>query len=150
MHRRCRPYASTHAHSQLMFAQAIHRASPRREKPLVAINCAAVATNLLESELFGHKKGAFTGADRDEAVRQRQFREDLFYRMSVITIPIPPLRERRADIVPIAARLLERINTQFRTEERGYQDKSLSDSAIAFVKRHDWPGNVRQLYNVLL
>ena len=220
MHRRCRPYASTHAHSQLMFAQAIHRASPRREKPLVAINCAAVAANLLESELFGHKKGAFTGADRDragafqsadggtlfldevgecsldlqakllrvlqppddahpctrrfrpvggdrdiaadvrivaatnrdlhEAVRQRQFREDLFYRMSVITIPIPPLRERRADIVPIAARLLERINTQFRTEERGYHDKSLSDSAIAFVKRHDWPGNVRQLYNVLL
>ncbi len=204
-----------------LFAQAIHRASPRKDKPLVPINCAAVASNLLESELFGHVKGAFTGADRNragafesansgtlfldevgecnldlqakllrvlqppddghpcarrfrpvggdrdatadvrviaatnvdlqDAIRSRKFREDLFYRLAVITIQIPPLRDRRADIPQIAARLLGRINTQFRSDvERGSEDKSLSDSAIAFVKRHDWPGNIRQLFNALL
>jgi DNA-binding NtrC family response regulator len=203
-----------------LIAQAMHRASSRREKPFVAINCAAIATSVLESELFGHVKGAFTGADRpragafesanggtlflDEvgecdldlqakllrvlqppddahpctrrfrpmggdreatadvriiaatnrdlqhAIRSHAFREDLFYRLAVITIHIPPLRERRADIQQIATRLMARMNTQFRAEERGYQDKSLSDSAISFVKRHDWPGNIRQLFNVLL
>jgi len=203
-----------------LFAQAIHRASPRRDKPFQAINCAAITTTLLESELFGHVKGAFSGADRPragafetadggtlfldevgecslelqakllrvlqppddahpstrrfrpvggdhdktadvrivaatnrdlhDAVRRREFREDLFYRLSVVTINIPPLRDRRSDISRIAERLLDRINMQFRSEERGHQDKSLSDSAISFVKRHDWPGNIRQLYNALL
>jgi transcriptional regulator with PAS, ATPase and Fis domain len=237
-----------------LFAQAIHRASPRRDKPWRAINCAAITTTLLESELFGHVKGASSGADRpragafetadggtlflDEvgecslelqakllrvlqpaddahpctrrfrpvggdsdktanvrivaatnrdlhaAIRRREFREDLFYRLSVVTIQIPPLRDRPSDIAPIAQRLLDRINAQFRSEERGYQpvekgdcpspasdssaadrhgpqglspfstggsrDKTFSDSAIAFVKRHDWPGNIRQLYNVIL
>jgi transcriptional regulator with PAS, ATPase and Fis domain len=242
-----------------LFAQAIHRASPRRDKPWRAINCAAITTTLLESELFGHTKGAFSGADRPragafetadggtlfldevgecslelqakllrvlqpsddahpctrrfrpvggdsdktsnvriiaatnrdlhDAMHRREFREDLFYRLSVVTIQVPPLRDRRSDIPHIAQRLLDRINAQFRSEERGSQpvekgdcpsptspfptsspsaanrhgpqglspystggsrDKSFSDSAIAFVKRHDWPGNIRQLYNVIL
>lgn len=204
-----------------MFAQAIHRASPRADKPFLAINCAAIARELLESELFGHKKGAFTGAagDRDGAFKEADggtlfldevgecdldlqakllrvlqppsdsspchrvfrpvgaerdlesnvrviaatnrdlvtaissgaFREDLYYRLAVVTVNIPPLRERRSDIGAIANGLLQRINRQLELEgEPGYDHKSLSASAISFVKRWDWPGNVRQLYNVLL
>ncbi len=203
-----------------LFAEAIHRASPRRDKPWKAINCAAMTPMLLESELFGHKKGAFTGADRDRAgafetadggtlfldevgecslelqakllrvlqppddahpctrrfrpvggdadktanvrivaatnrdlrqmVNRRDFREDLFYRLAVVTIQLPALRDRRADIPRIAQRLLDRINAQFRAEERSHEDKTFSDSAISFVKRHDWRGNIRQLYNALL
>jgi DNA-binding NtrC family response regulator len=203
-----------------MFAQAIHKSSPRRDKPFLAINCAALSRTLLESELFGHTKGAFTGADRErkgafevsdggtifldeigecdvdtqakllrllqplpgerstirtvprlgdnrerkvdvrilaatnrdlhKAIREGRFREDLYYRLSAITITLPPLRDRRADIPRIAERLLAQINREFRAEEPNYRDKSLSGTAIAFVKRHDWPGNVRQFYNVLV
>ena len=203
-----------------MFAQAIHKASPRRDKPLLAINCAALAKTLLESELFGHTRGAFTGADKErkgafeladggtifldeiaecdletqakllrvlqpisgqgpsvrairrlgddrdrlvdvrviaatnrdlhKAIRDGAFREDLYYRLATVTITLPPLRDRKADISKIAERLLDQINRQFASEEPNYQHKSLSASATAFVKRHDWPGNVRQLYNVLV
>jgi DNA-binding NtrC family response regulator len=203
-----------------MFAQAIHKASPRREKSLLAINCAALSKTLLESELFGHTRGAFTGAEKDrkgafelidggtifldeigecdletqakllrvlqplhgegptirtvrrlgddkdrkvdvrllaatnrdlhKAIREGKFREDLYYRLSAITITLPPLRDRKADIPKIAEKLLDQINRQFRAEEPNYRDKSISGSAMAFVKRHDWPGNVRQLYNVLV
>jgi DNA-binding NtrC family response regulator len=70
--------------------------------------------------------------------------------LSAITITLPPLRDRKADIPAIAERLLDQINRQFQTEEPNYRDKSLSGSAMAFVKRHAWPGNVRQLYNVLV
>ncbi len=203
-----------------MFAQAIHKTSPRRDKSFLAINCAALSRTLLESELFGHAKGAFTGADRDrkgafevidggtifldeigecdletqakllrvlqplpgegptirtirrlgddkdrkvdvrliaatnrdlhKAIREGRFREDLYYRLSAITLTLPPLRDRKADIPKIAERLLDQINRQFKAEEPNYQNKSLSGSAMAFVKRHDWPGNVRQLYNVLV
>ena len=203
-----------------MFAQAIHKASPRRDKLFLAINCAALSKSLLESELFGHTKGAFTGADKDrkgafelidggtifldeigecdietqakllrvlqplhgegptirtirrvgddkdrkvdvrliaatnkdlhEAIREGGFRKDLFYRLSAISITLPPLRDRKADIPKIAEKLLDQVNRQFKAEEPNYLDKSLSASAMAFVKRHDWPGNVRQLYNVLV
>lgn len=203
-----------------MFAQAIHQASPRRDKPFVAVNCAALFETLLESELFGHAKGAFTGAseqrngvfeeasggtifldeigetspgtqakllrvlqpltgkgpavrkimrlgeskerevdvriiaatnrDPHAEIRRRRFREDLYYRLAVVTITLPPLRERKTDIPKIAARLLDQLNRQFEAEEPGYEHKNLSDSANAFVKRHEWPGNVRQLYNVLV
>jgi DNA-binding NtrC family response regulator len=203
-----------------MFAQAIHKASPRRDKPLLAINCAALAKTLLESELFGHTRGAFTGADKErkgafeladggtifldeiaecdletqakllrvlqpipgqgpsvrairrlgddrdrlvdvrviaatnrdlhKAIRDGAFREDLYYRLATVTITLPALRDRKADISKIAERLLDQINRQFASEEPNYQHKSLSASATAFVKRHDWPGNVRQLYNVLV
>ena len=203
-----------------LFAKAIHESSSRRAGPFLAINCAAVSRELLESELFGHAKGAFTGADRDRkgafeeadrgtlfldevgecdlemqakllrvlqppdaddpchrafyrvgesserhssvrviaatnrdllaAINQARFREDLYYRLAVITIKIPPLRDRQGDIPRIAAHLLDRINRQFEQEEPGYTHKSISDSASVFVQRHSWPGNVRQLYNVLL
>jgi len=203
-----------------MFAQAIHKASPRRDRPLLAINCAALSKTLLESELFGHTRGAFTGADRErkgafelaaggtifldevaecdletqakllrvlqpisgqgpsvrairrlgddrdrlvdvrvvaatnrdlhQAIHGGTFREDLYYRLATVTITLPPLRDRTGDIPKIAERLLNLINRQFALEEPNYQPKSLSAAATAFVKRHDWPGNVRQLYNVLV
>ncbi|MDY3554958.1 sigma-54 dependent transcriptional regulator [Gemmata sp. JC717] len=202
-----------------LFARAIHAASPRRERPFVAINCAAVSRELLESELFGHKKGAFTGADRDRdgaftvadggtlfldevgecdpvmqakllrilqppadgspclrafsrvgdtrplssdvrvvaatnrdllgGVAAHQFREDLYYRLAVLTVRLPPLRERRGDIPAIAGRLLERINREFARQEPGYRPKRLSASALRFATAHPWPGNVRQLQNTL-
>lgn len=203
-----------------MFARAIHAASARRLKPFVAINCAAVPRDLLESELFGHKKGAFTGAFSDragafeeadggtlfldevgecplemqakllrvlqplqdqgpslrafrrlgeskdrisnvrilaatnqhliEAIDRREFREDLYYRLAVVVLALPSLRERKEDIKLLAASLLEQINASFRTQEPAYEDKSLSTSAKAFVLRHSWPGNVRQLFNTLV
>lgn len=203
-----------------MFAEAIHNASPRRDQPFLAINCAALSKTLLESELFGHSRGAFTGADRErkgafeqtnggtlfldeigecdletqakllrvlqplpgegpsirtirrlgddrdrkadvrvvaatnrdlhQAIRRGTFREDLYYRLSAISITLPPLRDRKADIPAIAERLLQQINMDFQAEEPHYEHKSLSASANAFVKRHSWPGNVRQLNNVLV
>ncbi len=203
-----------------MFARAIHAASHRRSQPFLAVNCAAIPAALLESQLFGHEKGAFTGADRkhegafqradggtiflDEVgecdldlqakllrvlqpppgtapccrefspvgsskpvrtdtrviaatnrdlpalVQDGRFREDLLYRLAVITIKIPPLRERRADIQKIAEGLLEAINRDFEKQEPGYKHKHICDSANSFVSRYDWPGNVRQLYNALL
>jgi transcriptional regulator with PAS, ATPase and Fis domain len=203
-----------------LFAKAIHESSSRRAGPFLAINCAAISHELLESELFGHAKGAFTGADRERkgafeeadggtlfldevgecelemqakllrvlqppdgddpclrtyyrvgeseerrssvrviaatnrdllaAINQTHFREDLYYRLAVIAIKIPPLRARQGDIPRIAAHLLGRINRQFEQEEPGYRHKSISDSAMVFVQRHRWPGNVRQLYNALL
>ena len=203
-----------------MFAQAIHKASPRRARPFLAINCAALSKTLLESELFGHSKGAYTGADKERkgafelvdggtlfldevgecdletqakllrvlqplpgegpsirtirrlgddqdrksnvrivaatnrdlhaAIRKGQFREDLYYRLAAISITLPPLRDRKADIQAIAESLLGQINKNFQAEEPNFQHKSLSGAAIAFVKRHSWPGNVRQLSNVLV
>jgi DNA-binding NtrC family response regulator len=201
-----------------MFARAIHDASPRRRRRFVAINCAALSRELLEAELFGHKKGAFTGAveDRDGAfkeadggtlfldevaecdpamqakllrvlqppdahpcrrvfyrvgdsrpltsdvrvvsatnrdlldgVARHEFREDLYYRLAVISIKLPPLRERREDIAPLAQRLLERINRDFTQQEPGFRPRRLSGAALEFVKKHSWPGNVRQLCNTL-
>lgn len=202
-----------------MFAKAIHDASPRRDGPFVAINCAALSRELLESELFGHKKGAFTGAgearegafkvadggtlfldeigecdpamqakllrvlqppDQDPchrvfyrvgdskaitssvriiaatnrdlfvAVSGQRFRADLYYRLAVISIKLPPLRERREDIPLIVARLLDRINDNFGRQEPGFKHKSISGSAIEFVKKYPWPGNVRQLFNTMM
>ncbi len=202
-----------------MFAQAIHKASSRRAKPLKSVNCAALAKNLLESELFGHKKGAFTGADTDRrglfeiadggtlfldeigecdletqakllrvlqpvtgegpsvryicrlgddkdikvnvriiaatnkdlfaAIKNGEFREDLFYRLAGISINLPSLRDRKSDIPRIVEHLLGYLNQQFEADQPGYEHKSLSDSAMAFVKAQSWPGNVRQLYNAL-
>ncbi len=201
------------------FARAVHDASPRRAKKFVSINCAAVSRELLESELFGHKKGAFTGAvaDRDGAFKEADggtlfldeigecdpamqakllrvlqppdndpchrvfyrvgeskptasnvrilaatnrdlhaaiagggFRDDLYYRLAVITVKLPPLRDRREDIPLLVQRLLGQINENFGRQEPGFEHKSLSSSAMAFVRKHPWPGNVRQLYNTLV
>jgi transcriptional regulator with PAS, ATPase and Fis domain len=202
-----------------LFARAIHDASPRRGKPFVAINCAAISRELLESELFGHKKGSFTGAteNRDgafktadggtlfldeigacdpamqakllraleppehnpshrvfyrvgdskpmssdvrmiaatnrsllDAIAQHEFRADLYYRLAVITIKLPPLRDRREDIPSIVDTLMERINQNFSRQEPGFTNKRISASAKEFVRKQSWPGNVRQLYNTLM
>jgi PAS domain S-box-containing protein len=187
-------------------ARAIHQQGPRAARPFVAINCGALPENLLESELFGYKKGAFTGADRDKPgrfslvrdgtllldeigeigaamqvrllrvleerefeplggtraeplkariiaashrdlqamVKAGEFREDLYYRLVVMRLDIPPLRERREDIPALAMELLGRINL-----ELGYHLDGISPEAMNLLQHNDWPGNVRQLANVI-
>ncbi|MEC9364930.1 MAG: sigma-54 dependent transcriptional regulator [Pseudomonadota bacterium] len=188
-----------------LLARAIHGGSPRRERPFVAINCAAVPPDLLESELFGHKRGAFTGAHADQPglfraadggsvlldeigdmppllqvkllrvlqerevrpvgevrsipvdvrvisathrdlehlVRQGRFREDLYYRLNVVELRLPPLSVRREDIpLLVAARLRE-------LGDRGGAKKVYSPEAMELLLAARWPGNVRQLFNVV-
>lgn len=204
-----------------LFGTAIHQASHRRDAPFVSINCAAISKDLLESELFGHVKGAFTGADSDregafqqadggtlfldevgdcdlamqakilralqpppgappsqrifrrvgdkrdtkidvrvvaatnrdlpQEIQKGCFREDLFYRLSMITIKLPPLRERRGDIALLAKSLLDQINDQFSSASRpGYVRKSLPAETLRYMESYHWPGNVRELYNSLV
>ena len=187
-------------------ARFIHAASARKDGPFVALNCAALPEQLLESELFGHERGAFTSAhqakpghlelaaggvlfldevgemskagqakllrvlqerefqrvggtrtlkadirvvaatnrDLRKAVQRGEFREDLLYRLEVFDIRIPPLRERRADIVPLTDALLRDIAVEFRRPAPG-----LTRDARDVLLRHDWPGNVRELRNAL-
>jgi two-component system response regulator AtoC len=187
-------------------AKRIHDASPRHEKLFVPINCAAIPAELLESELFGHARGAFTGAVAERAgkfqladggtlfldeigdmpatlqakllrvleenviepvgsnkriavdvrfvaathrdlparIRDGAFREDLYYRLAVFVIDLPPLRERREDLAPLAQRFLD----QFRREV-GKPPLALSAAAVAVLAQHAWPGNVRELRNVM-
>jgi DNA-binding NtrC family response regulator len=193
-----------------MFARAIHRASPRSQKPFIAVNCGAIPSELVESELFGHDKGAFTGAtearagvfenahggalfldeigelplaaqvkllralqegeirrvggkqvknvdvriiaatNRDlfDQVSAQRFRADLFYRLAVAVIKLPPLRDREGDISLLVEHLMRQIN-QESASEPGYKDKTLSASARKLLLRHSWPGNVRELLNTL-
>jgi DNA-binding NtrC family response regulator len=188
-----------------LVARALHVTSRRGDRPFVPVNCAAITETLLESELFGHAKGAFTGATRarrgmfeeanggtlfiDEigetapgfqakllralqegeirrvgestpvqvnvrvvaatnqdlrkAIAEKRFREDLFYRLNVVPIRIPPLRERREDIPLLAAHFLRRFN------QRTGGDKVLTPEATARLLEHDWPGNVRELENMI-
>ena len=187
-----------------LLARAVHDLSPRRSGPFVAINCAAIPEQLLESELFGHEKGAFTGAvkttagkiehasggtlfldeigdmplplqakllrflqDRriervggrqeiavdvrivcatnqelQRAIAEQRFREDLFFRISEVTVQIPPLRDRRADAVVLAHAFLRRAGAAAGKPKRGF-----TDEAIAAIEAHRWPGNVRELEN---
>ena len=189
-----------------LLAQAIHRASDRRNKPFVAINCSAMAENLLESELFGHEKGAFTGATRNHAglfqsaeggtlmldeigdmpmrlqvkllrvlqesqvrpvgsteakqidvrvisathrdlqelMGQGRFREDLYYRLNVVNIKLPTLDERREDIPLLVAHFLQQISRESDQERKVY-----APEAVEMLVTAEWPGNVRQLYNVV-
>jgi two-component system response regulator PilR (NtrC family) len=189
-----------------LVAKAIHALSPRRDAPFVSINCGALPENLLESELFGHLKGAFTDAHQNKKglfeaahrgtlfldevgetppsmqvkllralqekrvrrvggtdevdvdvriisatnaplealVRERRFREDLFYRLQVIPVRTPPLRERREDIPILAEHFLERFNRQM-----GKQVAKISEEAMQCLTRYAWPGNVRELENVV-
>jgi len=193
-----------------LFARAIHRASPRRENPFVAINCGAIPADLVESELFGHEKGAFTGADRltighfeaadrgtlflDEIgelslsaqvkllravqeseikrigstkvipinvrviaatnrnlvgeIAQGRFRADLFYRLAVGVIRLPPLRQREGDVSLLIDHFLGIINGENQIDSVR-QEKSLSASAKNRLLRHTWPGNVRELLNTI-
>lgn len=189
-----------------LVARALHRESPREDRPLLSVNCAAIPTELMESQLFGHKAGAFTSADRDHTgffeqadqgtlfldeigeltaegqakllrildgysfmavggskeinvdvrviaatnqdletlVREKKFREDLYYRLSVFELRIPPLRERGDDI----RRLVEFFFDRFR-EQHGRPTLAISEEAMKKLTSYHWPGNVRQLRNVI-
>src|SRR5208282_4617367 len=189
-----------------LVARAIYHHSKRNAQPFLAINCAAIPENLLESELFGHEKGAFTGATNqrigkfeqcdggtifldeigdmtlstqakilrvlqsgsfervggnqpiqvdvrviaathkplEEAVAAREFREDLFYRLNVVRIHIPPLRDRRSDIPLLVNYFLEKI-----AREQQRPPKSIAASVIKTLEKYHWPGNVRELENAI-
>jgi transcriptional regulator with GAF, ATPase, and Fis domain len=190
-----------------LLAKAIHEASPRADKPLVVVNCSNIPSELLESELFGHTKGAFTGAiaakkglfevadtgsifldeigdlrpetqvrllrviqereftplgdtspvkvdvriiaatnvDLKEAVRTGTFREDLYYRLSVVPIELPALRQRPEDILPLAIHFIKKYN-----EENARQiSQNLSPEVLALLENYHYPGNVRELENII-
>jgi two-component system NtrC family response regulator len=187
-----------------LVARAIHRLSERASGPFVPINCGAIPENLLESELFGHEKGAFTGAhmkrggriesahrgtlfldevgelplalqvkllrflqerklervggrqeiavdarviaatnaDLERAMKEERFREDLYYRIAVVRVPLPPLRERGEDVAVLAKIFLERFSTENKKNVTGF-----TAEALASMQSHEWPGNVRELEN---
>ncbi|HNQ66037.1 MAG TPA: sigma-54 dependent transcriptional regulator [Smithella sp.] len=189
-----------------LVARSIHRLSLRADKDIVEVNCAAIPEELIESELFGHEKGAFTGAtekkrgkfdlahegtifldevadmslkaqakilrilqekkfervggnrlidmdvrvlaatnkDLEEEMKAGRFRQDLYYRLHVIPLVVPPLRDRKEDIPALA----ERFILDF-TRKEGMEPKILSDDAIELLMKHDWPGNVRELKNII-
>ena len=189
-----------------LVAEAIHNYSGRKREPFVVVNCAALPENLLETELFGHERGAFTGAvgrkvgrfemaeggtifldeigelspslqskllrvlqersfervggtetiagnfrvlaatnrDLEASVREKVFREDLYYRLNVVRIQIPPLRERRSDIVPLAEHFLAQYS-----EKNGLGVVGFSDEAILMLQNYFYPGNVRELENMV-
>ncbi|HWP05471.1 MAG TPA: sigma 54-interacting transcriptional regulator [Polyangiaceae bacterium] len=190
-----------------VLARSIHQQSPRREKPFVVVDCGAVSYSLLESELFGHERGAFTGAvatrqgafelagsgtifldevgelpldvqpkllrvlesgefrrvggnktlraearliaatkrDLKAEVERGKFREDLYFRLAVVPVTVPPLRSRREDIPPLIERFIELA----RKRDPSSSAITLSPSTVAALTAHDWPGNVRELRNVL-
>jgi nitrogen regulation protein NR(I) len=189
-----------------LVARALYQHSDRAKAPFVAVNCAAIPDTLLESELFGHERGAFTGAearrigrfeqahggtlfldeigdlnpstqakllrvlqerhlqrlggkeivevdvrviaathrDLEAAIQERLFREDLFFRLSVVVIRVPPLRERTEDIPPLVSYFLRRYGAEFKVETTG-----ITPEAVQFLQSLPWPGNVRELENVV-
>jgi len=189
-----------------LIARAVYQHSDRADKPFIAVNCAAIPDSLLESELFGHERGAFTGAqarrigrfeqahggtlfldeigdlnantqgkllrvlqerciqrlgseanipvdvrvlaathrDLESAIKEKEFREDLFYRLSVVTITLPPLSERAEDIALLARYFIQRFG-----KELGIESASVQAEAIEFLQAQSWPGNVRELENVV-
>jgi len=189
-----------------LVARAIHFHSPRADSPFVPIDCAAISESIIESELFGHVKGAFTGAhiaapglirsaedgtvffdeigelspaiqakmlrtiqerevrpvgsaksnpanirvlaatnrDLEKEVGEGRFREDLFYRLNVVTVQVPPLRKRKEDIALLARYFIQRFKTDFSSIE------GISDETLQIMYRHDWPGNIRELENAVI
>lgn len=189
-----------------VIARAIHNLSPRKDKPFIAINCSAIPASLMESEIFGHEKGAFTGADQrrlgcfelahggtlflDEVgelpvelqakflrvieeeklrrlggkteisvdvrvlcathrdlkkqIEEGAFREDLYFRLNVFSIQLPPLKERREDIRPLAEHFVERF-----ASEAGKRIRGITPEAMAILQSYSWPGNIRELRNTM-
>ena len=189
-----------------LVARAIHQKSRRSAKPFVAVNCAAIPENLLESELFGHERGSFTGAHErklgkfeladegtlfldeigcmspamqskllrvlenkiierlgsekgvevdvriisatniefQKAIEEGKFRSDLYYRLNVIPLPLPPLRERKEDIKLLAEYFVKKFNKEVKKEING-----LAEAALNNLQKYDWPGNVRELQNII-
>jgi DNA-binding NtrC family response regulator len=189
-----------------LVAEALHRNSSRADQPFVKMNCAALHENLLESELFGHERGAYTGADRqrtgrfelanggtlfldeignmalstqakvlrvlqereferlggsrtikvdvrliaatnlslEQAIIDGRFREDLFYRLNVVSVQVPPLRERREDIIPLAKHFIDSSASEIKKDVRG-----IDPGAVRLLNRHTWPGNIRELENTM-
>ena len=189
-----------------LVARAIHFHSPRADNAFVPVDCAAISENVIESELFGHVKGAFTGAhiaapglirsaeggtvffdeigelspaiqakilrtiqerevrpvgsakshpvnirvlvatnrDLEKEVGAGNFREDLFYRLNVVTVQVPPLRKRKEDIALLARYFIQRFKTDFSSIE------GISDEALKIMYRYDWPGNIRELENAVM
>src|SRR6266545_4277261 len=133
-----------------LVARGLHYESARRDFPFMEVNCAAITETLFESELFGHEKGAFTDAKAAKkglmelADRGTQFREDLFYRLNVIPIHIPPLRERRDDIMPLARHFVLDANTRFHKSIKGF-----TPDAERLMASYQWPGNVREVRNLI-
>jgi len=189
-----------------LVARALYRQSPRANAPFIKVNCAAIPENLIESEFFGHEKGAFTGAvtkregrfelahggtilldevsevspqvqakllrvlqerelervggnrtikvdvrviattnrNLEHSVQRKEFRQDLFFRLNVVPIQVPPLRDRRTDIPDLAEQFMHRF-----TRKHGVRVNGISDACLLALKEHDWPGNVRELQNVI-
>lgn len=193
-----------------LFARAIHGASNRKDKPFITVNCGAIPADLLESQLFGHVKGAFTGADKNQKgyfeeadggtlfldeigelpllsqvkllrtlqekevvrvgtakpikidvriiaatnrslideIQEGRFRADLFYRLAVAILKIPPLRERSGDLSFLVDHFMTQVNEESRNDP-GYKDKKISPDAKNLILQHSWPGNVRELLNTI-
>lgn len=189
-----------------LVARSVHAQSPRRDKPMVRVNCAALSAGVLESELFGHEKGAFTGADKrrigrfemadggtifldevsemdlnlqgkllrvlqekefervgssetiysnvrvlassnrdlEKAIELGEFRQDLYYRLNVVSVELPPLRERKSDIRELVAYFIEKYNCNEGTRIEGAEEETLK-----LLEMHEWPGNVRELENLV-
>ncbi len=151
-----------------LVARTIHKLSARSDGPFIAINAAAIPENLMESEIFGHERGAFTGAvgvragcfelanrgdvrviaatnrDPKEAVDAGKLREDLYYRLNVFTVALPPLRERKGDIALLVQHFIREFNYKHNTRV-----EAVRDEAVEMLKAYSWRGNVRELKNVM-